>query len=85
MDGGEKPQPGGVFGDDAGHLGLLEHEFGDEDGVGGRVTTPWQVAVAFRGARIYKASELFRSKYGRTHEEALPLSPCNCYKPCLFL
>ena len=43
LDVGEAQHPAVKVGDDCSDSGLLEHEFGDEDFVGRRVGTPWQV------------------------------------------
>src|SRR5678815_4044904 len=40
---GKSPHPSVIIVDDGGNLCLLQHDFGDEDGVGIHRAAPWQV------------------------------------------
>jgi len=45
--GGKPAQPSIIVSDDSSSLGLLEHDFGDEDGVGIAGMAPGKIAFAF--------------------------------------
>ena len=47
MDGGKPAQPSIIVRNDGSGLGLLEHDFGNQDGVGIVGLAPGQIAFAF--------------------------------------